>query len=87
MEGIHFALTFLEKWQKIQMGNDNEYLNAKGKDVVVIGGGDTGCDCIGTSLRMVSRVDAGLGFYLSQFYFRISMRISQITKNHTRHGK
>jgi len=30
---------------------DNGYINAKGKDVVVIGGGDTGNDCIGTSMR------------------------------------
>lgn len=47
-------MQFLEGWQKNQMGNLNKYIDAKGKDVVVIGGGDTGCDCIGTSLRMVS---------------------------------
>lgn len=53
LEGIHFAMAFLETWQKKQMGNsiDHTALNAKDKDVVVIGGGDTGCDCIGTSLR------------------------------------
>lgn len=53
LEGIYFAMQFLEGWQKYQMGNMNKYIDAKGKDVVVIGGGDTGCDCIGTSLRMV----------------------------------
>ncbi|XP_053398015.1 uncharacterized protein LOC123552518 isoform X2 [Mercenaria mercenaria] len=53
LEGIHFAMTFLETWQKVQQGNQLEYLKlyAKDKDVVVIGGGDTGCDCIATSLR------------------------------------
>nr|XP_027206472.1 putative glutamate synthase [NADPH] [Penaeus vannamei] len=53
LEGIHFAMAFLETWQKKQMGNkiDHTSLTAKDKDVIVIGGGDTGCDCIGTSLR------------------------------------
>ncbi|KAK0097828.1 hypothetical protein PV326_013412 [Microctonus aethiopoides] len=54
LEGIHFAVSFLEHWQKKQMGNDmplNMKLMAKEKDVIIIGGGDTGCDCIATSLR------------------------------------
>ncbi|KAK7070468.1 hypothetical protein SK128_010174 [Halocaridina rubra] len=53
LDGIHFAMAFLETWQKKQMGNNINHLtiNAKDKDVIVIGGGDTGCDCIGTSLR------------------------------------
>lgn len=53
LEGIHFAMAFLENWQKVQMGNDIHVpkLLAKDKDVIVIGGGDTGCDCIATSLR------------------------------------
>ena len=56
LDGIHFAMTFLETWQKKQHGNNLDYLKwyAKDKDVIVIGGGDTGCDCIGTSLRQVS---------------------------------
>ena len=57
LSGIHFAVTFLEHWQKKQMGNEtplNEALMAKGKNVIIIGGGDTGCDCIATSLRQVS---------------------------------
>lgn len=55
LEGIHFAMSFLENWQKKQMGNDVNVpkLLAKDKDVIVIGGGDTGCDCIATSLRQV----------------------------------
>lgn len=54
LEGIHFAVSFLEHWQKKQMGNTaplDMRLLAKGKDVIIIGGGDTGCDCIATSLR------------------------------------
>lgn len=56
LNGIHFAMTFLETWQKKQEGNELDYLkwNAKDKDVIIIGGGDTGCDCIATSLRHVS---------------------------------
>ncbi|KAL1139053.1 hypothetical protein AAG570_009114 [Ranatra chinensis] len=52
LNGIHFAMSFLESWQKKQMGTSNvPPLLAKDKDVIVIGGGDTGCDCIATSLR------------------------------------
>ncbi|XP_015600408.1 putative glutamate synthase [NADPH] isoform X3 [Cephus cinctus] len=54
LEGIHFAVSFLEHWQKKQMGNTaplNMRLMAENKDVIIIGGGDTGCDCIATSLR------------------------------------
>jgi glutamate synthase (NADPH/NADH) len=54
LEGIHYAMSFLETWQKKQSGNQNiDYLNllAKDKDIVVIGGGDTGVDCIATALR------------------------------------
>ncbi|XP_033228297.1 putative glutamate synthase [NADPH] isoform X2 [Belonocnema kinseyi] len=54
LDGIHFAVSFLEHWQKKQMGNEaplNMRLIAKDKDVIIIGGGDTGCDCIATSLR------------------------------------
>ena len=49
-------MSFLETWQKVQDGNDLDYLRvyAKDKDVVIIGGGDTGCDCIATSLRQVN---------------------------------
>ncbi|XP_076444401.1 uncharacterized protein LOC143282637 [Babylonia areolata] len=51
LEGIHFAMNFLETWQKQQQGSTSPYISAKDKDVIVIGGGDTGCDCIATSLR------------------------------------
>lgn len=54
--GIHFAMSFLEKWQRHQHDATNEeYLQilAKDKDVIILGGGDTGVDCIATSLRQV----------------------------------
>ena len=54
LEGIHFAMEFLHKNTKSLLDSelvDNSYISAKDKHVVVIGGGDTGNDCIGTSLR------------------------------------
>lgn len=54
LEGIHFAMEFLHKNTKSLLDSelqDGSYLSAKGKNVVVIGGGDTGNDCIGTSVR------------------------------------
>lgn len=53
-DGIHFAMEFLLKNTKSLLDSnleDDNYLSAKGKDVIVIGGGDTGTDCIATSLR------------------------------------
>lgn len=61
LKGVHFAMEFLTKNQKrllmTKEGNlesqweKNSWINAAGKDVIVIGGGDTGTDCIGTSMR------------------------------------
>lgn len=54
LDGIHFAMQFLHKNTKSLLDSelaDDAYISAKGKDVVVIGGGDTGNDCIGTALR------------------------------------
>ena len=54
LEGIHFAMQFLHRNTKSLLDTelaDGEYISAKGKDVIVIGGGDTGNDCIGTSVR------------------------------------
>ncbi|KAJ3207129.1 glutamate synthase [NADH] [Dinochytrium kinnereticum] len=54
LDGIHFAMEFLQKNTKSLLDSelaDGTYLSAKGKSVVVIGGGDTGTDCIATSLR------------------------------------
>lgn len=54
LEGIHFAMDFLPQQNKRVAGDtiaEDEAITAAGKHVVVIGGGDTGSDCIGTSLR------------------------------------
>ena len=51
LKGIHFAIEFLEANQKRQLGTRQDCISAEGKHVIVIGGGDTGCDCIATSLR------------------------------------
>ena len=63
--GVHFAMEFLTKNQKRLLmtadgglesnwgkpGTSDQFVTAEGKDVIVIGGGDTGTDCIGTSMR------------------------------------
>ncbi|KAL2107640.1 hypothetical protein VUR80DRAFT_4974 [Thermomyces stellatus] len=54
LEGIHFAMEFLHKNTKSLLDSeltDGSYISAKDKNVVVIGGGDTGNDCIGTAVR------------------------------------
>lgn len=51
LNGIYFAMEFLEASQKKILGGSKDWISAEGKDVIVIGGGDTGCDCIATSLR------------------------------------
>ncbi|MCF6360005.1 MAG: glutamate synthase subunit beta [Cyclobacteriaceae bacterium] len=54
LEGVHFAMKFLTKNTKSLLDSnhsDNDYINAKDKNVVVIGGGDTGTDCVATALR------------------------------------
>jgi len=54
LAGIHFAMDYLTR-QNMRVSNERpemeEEMNAEGKRVVVIGGGDTGSDCIGTALR------------------------------------
>lgn len=51
-KGVHFAMEFLGKQNKVTTGEAAENpISAKGKHVLVIGGGDTGSDCIGTSHR------------------------------------
>ena len=54
LKGIHFALEMLAQQNRVLGGqafSKEERINAKGKHVLVIGGGDTGSDCIGTSNR------------------------------------
>jgi glutamate synthase (NADPH/NADH) small chain len=54
LDGVHFAMTFLPQQNKRNAGDTiaaDVSLTARGKHVIVIGGGDTGSDCIGTSFR------------------------------------
>ena len=54
-KGIYFAVDFLTSVTKSLLDSnfeDHAYIDAKGKHVVVIGGGDTGNDCVGTSIRL-----------------------------------
>jgi len=54
LKGIHFAMEFLQANTKSLLDSnlqDGNYISAKNKDVIVIGGGDTGTDCIATAMR------------------------------------
>jgi len=52
LEGVHFALEFLQPQNKVNAGDKvKNQIKVSGKNVVVIGGGDTGSDCVGTSNR------------------------------------
>jgi glutamate synthase (NADPH/NADH) small chain len=53
LNGIHFAMEFLTENTKAVLDRykNGHFISAEGKDVVIIGGGDTGTDCVGTSLR------------------------------------
>ena len=52
LDGIHFAMEFLPQQNKVNAGDKLKgQLSASGKHVIVIGGGDTGSDCVGTSTR------------------------------------
>jgi glutamate synthase (NADPH/NADH) small chain len=52
LEGVHFAMEFLPQQNKVNAGGKVDgQIRADGKDVIVIGGGDTGSDCVGTSNR------------------------------------
>ncbi|GAB4340106.1 MAG: glutamate synthase subunit beta [Leptolyngbyaceae cyanobacterium] len=53
LKGIHFAMEFLTANTKslLDQQRGDDFISAEGKDVVIIGGGDTGTDCVGTSIR------------------------------------
>ena len=57
LAGVHFALEFLFQQNRRHQEHDvkGEAINAEGKHVVVIGGGDTGSDCVGTSIRQQAK--------------------------------
>jgi glutamate synthase (NADPH/NADH) small chain len=76
LKGVHFAMEFLTKNQK-DLSFDSKgdiknqwgagLINAQGKRVIVIGGGDTGTDCIGTSLRHYCKSVVNLEVRLKYF--------------------
>ncbi|MDJ0578225.1 MAG: glutamate synthase small subunit [Xenococcaceae cyanobacterium MO_234.B1] len=51
LKGIHFAMEFLTENTQALLNQRDPRISAQGKDVVIIGGGDTGTDCVGTSVR------------------------------------
>lgn len=54
LKGVHFALELLQQQNRVNAGEkipEKERITAKGKNVLVIGGGDTGSDCVGTAHR------------------------------------
>ncbi len=53
LKGVHFAMEFLTANTRsvLTSKRDGEFISAQGKDVIVVGGGDTGTDCVGTALR------------------------------------
>lgn len=56
LKGVHFAMEYLPQSNKVQEGDTVEnQLHAKDKHVIIIGGGDTGADCIGTAHRQGAR--------------------------------
>ncbi|MFO1407847.1 MAG: glutamate synthase small subunit [Steroidobacteraceae bacterium] len=57
LAGVHYAMEYLTASTKALLGAgpDTSPIHARGKDVVVIGGGDTGTDCVGTALRQGCR--------------------------------
>jgi glutamate synthase (NADPH/NADH) small chain len=51
LEGVHFAMDYLYVRNRAVAGSEDRSITAAGKHVVVIGGGDTGADCVGNSIR------------------------------------
>jgi glutamate synthase (NADPH/NADH) small chain len=51
LKGVHFAMELLTANTKAVLAGESSPIHAKDKDVIVIGGGDTGTDCVGTSMR------------------------------------
>ncbi len=55
LDGIHFAMEYLTLQNRANAGDAVEPISANGKRVVIIGGGDTGADCLGTAIRQGAR--------------------------------
>ncbi len=65
-KGVHFAMDYLTKSTQHLLGqhpSDEAFIDAKDKDVIVIGGGDTGADCVATALRQECRSIVQFGKY------------------------
>ena len=59
LEGVHQAMEYLSQQNRVQSGeqiSDDERIDAEGKRVVILGGGDTGADCLGTAHRQGAEV-------------------------------
>ena len=62
LDGIHQAMEFLPQANRVARGTEVEnQITAKDKHVVIIGGGDTGADCLGTAIRQRRQVDHPAG--------------------------
>lgn len=58
LKGIHFAMDYLSQQNRVLLGDsisDDQLITAKGKRVIILGGGDTGSDCYGTALRQQAK--------------------------------
>ncbi|WP_322818328.1 glutamate synthase subunit beta [Tepidiforma sp.] len=58
LEGVYFAMQYLPMQNRRNAGDeipDEEFISAKDKRVIILGGGDTGADCLGTALRQGAR--------------------------------
>jgi len=57
LHGVHFAMDYLEQQNRVVAGSApaDADLDARGRDVIILGGGDTGADCLGTALRQDAR--------------------------------
>lgn len=73
LNGVHFAMEYLEQQNKVVDGkvfHENELINVTNKYVVVIGGGDTGADCVGTSNRLNAKSVSQLELMSKPLTFR-----------------
>ncbi|MCI1664848.1 MAG: glutamate synthase subunit beta [Atopobiaceae bacterium] len=61
-EGVHFAVDYLTASTRSVLSDEQPSITAAGKDVVVVGGGDTGTDCVATAIRQGARSVAQLEF-------------------------
>ncbi len=61
--GVHFAMDYLTTTTKSLLDSnfeDGQFIDTKGKDVIVIGGGDTGADCVATAIRQSCNINRSI---------------------------